>query len=179
MRQCDWLNTTGGPPVVAPDSVARGWGGVDESSVDRFASDFDAACQIADGIKLLTTRHGECLVLGGEPSQTAIVNCDLAGVLIVRWIYANAESDIIDAARALLLSNFGPDPVLLKKQADELIWIFDSACRLEDSSCLDRFEMRAETVKIYSADVEPDPQTQFIAHLFVPVGRGDKPSGRP
>lgn len=87
----EWVNSTGGPLVLAEAEVAQHWQGVSGiSSSDRAMTDYERACQTNEYLQTIHCADGEALILGDEPLQSAISEGADGEPLIIRWGYSNS-----------------------------------------------------------------------------------------
>ena len=107
MDRITWVESGGGPLIVIPVEIAHLWrgdGGLGLPDGDlsmvwetvRKHTDYGRACGVDDYLGVLAVGPGECLVLGDEPLATTFLpNKD--GGLIVRWVHAECEEDVVRA----------------------------------------------------------------------------------
>lgn len=88
----EWVESSGGPLVVIPESVLSSWPGSD-------GDDYDRACEVDDWIGLVPVGEEVGLVLGGEPASTAFLP---QHGLFVRWCAAESEADFLESVGASL-----------------------------------------------------------------------------
>ena len=100
-----WVDSYGGPLIVVPASALDAWGG--DTEAGRVlggtgpADDYDRACAVdayAEAIPV-GDAGAQALVLGDEPALTCYLP-DLSA--FVRWLGADSETELFDAARAAL-----------------------------------------------------------------------------
>jgi Immunity protein 21 len=120
---------------------------------------------------VLVIGPGECLVLGDELMQTTMLPTNDGG-LIVRWMYAESEEEVLRAARSV------PEDVWEETQhrisvGNDGLLIFDSACPGDDlpSICGEgpevswiKVSIPSGTYEVDAADYEPDESTRLILH---------------
>ncbi|MFG3046691.1 Imm21 family immunity protein [Streptomyces sp. NPDC048241] len=125
-----WVQSTGGPLIVVPQSAVNAWSGyTGDGSVLGDADgrdDYDRACEVEDSAGVITVGAGgaTALVLADEPAQTCFLPEEL---LFVRWLAANSEAELFEAARAVLAD---PDTVW----EDNGLWVTDGSAFLMDSA---------------------------------------------
>lgn len=120
-----WVDTTGGPHVLLPHQALPDWNGApvrfDPGRREEWG-DYGRACNVDGYIGLLSVGGVAGLVLGDEPGSTTFhPGLDI----LVRWIAADSEPDII-ALAARGLSQGGWDA--------ELSWDVPGSVLLFDSS---------------------------------------------
>jgi hypothetical protein len=91
----NWIESAGGPLIFVPFEVAAYWGGVRPNSSG--VSDYDRACMIDDELEFVSLGERLALALGDEPFPTMILPRSDGG-LLVRWVYANSDEEIIKLA---------------------------------------------------------------------------------
>jgi hypothetical protein len=82
----EWIQSNGGPLLLLPSELLQQWRGT-------ATSDYERACAVDDEVAALDVGTGVGLVLGDEPHQTSWATADEGG-LLVRWVYADDESDV-------------------------------------------------------------------------------------
>ena len=100
-----WVESMGGPLLVLPVSALGEWGGCTQAGMlagtGDVLDDYDRACEL-DGLAGVIAVGGkgwQGLVLADEPART----CYLPEYrTFVRWLGANSEANLIDAAKDLL-----------------------------------------------------------------------------
>ena len=121
-----WVESAGGPLLVAPVSELARWGGStdDDGPVETWG-DYGRACSVQGYIGVVDVGGQQALVLGDEPASTTYLADER---LFLRWAAADSEADLIAAARRALQDHVQWD------QDEDLIWgvrepvvLFDSA----------------------------------------------------
>ncbi|MEV5574683.1 Imm21 family immunity protein [Spirillospora sp. NPDC052269] len=121
-----WVQSGGGPLLVAPRAVLDRWEGVsdDDGPVETWG-DYGRACSIEGYVGSIPIGDQHGLVLGVEPVSTTFLPDEL---LFLRWAAADSESEIVDAARRAL-----HDGVTWDEDGD-LIWDVPGTAVLFDST---------------------------------------------
>lgn len=116
----EWVESGGGPLLVAPISQLPHWGGAlnDDGSPD----DYSRACAIEGYIGLVAVGARQALVLGDEPATTTYLPEDR---LFLRWSAADSETELVTAARRL---------VHTAAWEEHLAWTVDGPVALFDSA---------------------------------------------
>jgi hypothetical protein len=167
--QLPWVESAGGPLIVMPSSALAKWRGApvdfDPSDLDTWG-DYGRACQIDGYAGTLDAGDDQALVLGDEPASTTYLPEQW---LIVRWIYADSEADVIRLI---------PNAVETANWEDTGTWttggpgkLFDSALagdKLEHEHHL-RVDVAPGTYQVRTAYVEPDDQTALVLVHLVPA----------
>jgi Immunity protein 21 len=100
-----WVESMGGPLLVLPVSALGDWGGCTQAGMlagtGDVRDDYDRACEL-DGLAGVIAVGGmgrQALVLADEPATTRYLP---EYQTFVRWLGADCEADLIDAAKDLL-----------------------------------------------------------------------------
>ncbi|WP_051810036.1 Imm21 family immunity protein [Actinoplanes subtropicus] len=125
-----WVESMGGPLLVMPVSALGEWGGCTQEGMlagtGDVLDDYDRACEL-DGLAGVIAVGGKGrlgLVLADEPART----CYLPEYqTFVRWLGADCEADLVDAAKDLL-----DDPAVDWEECG--IWETDGPAVLMDSA---------------------------------------------
>jgi hypothetical protein len=91
-----WIESGGGPLMIASGSVAPAWSGTRPSMRPAEASDYRRACAIRDDVGTVPIGVADALILGDEPDSTTVVASE-GDIFLVRWRCADSE----DALREL------------------------------------------------------------------------------
>lgn len=96
MRSFSWVESAGGPLLVAPRSELTEWGGStdNDGSVETWG-DYGWACTVEGYIGLVRIGSRQALVLGDEPAPTTYLPTER---LFLRWAAAYSESELLVAA---------------------------------------------------------------------------------
>lgn len=182
MDRMTWVNSGGGPLIVIPSEVAHHWRGDGKLGLHngdlsmvwdtvRKHTDYGRACGVADYLGVLEVGPGECLVLGDEPMLTTILPTN-DGVLIVRWMYAESEEEVLRAAQSLPEDIWEAMSHQVYVGGGGLV-LFDSAYPGDDlpSTCDDgasvpwmKVPVPMGTYEVDTADYQPDASTRLILH---------------
>ena len=73
VTQVEWIESAGGPLLLAPRSSIRDWLGVDGSKVAGLQTDYERACSIQAEIGIIPVGSRSAVVLGDEPDRTALL----------------------------------------------------------------------------------------------------------
>jgi hypothetical protein len=176
-----WVVSGGGPLIVVPSEIAHHWRG-DETTwpptgdldsiweAVRSNSDYGRACGVDDYLGVLACGPGGCLILGDEPMQTTILPAKDGG-LIVRWMWAESDDDVLRAVRSVPEGVWEATPHRFNLGGGGLL-LFDSAYPGDDlpttSEGADvpwlKVAVPSGTFEIDTADYQPDEQTRLILH---------------
>jgi hypothetical protein len=80
-----WIDTTGGPLIVMPQSIVHQWKGIDEHEQEQ--TDYSWACETNGFLKKKSRYQCEMLILNDQPLPTSQYHFD-EGLLLIRWLYA-------------------------------------------------------------------------------------------
>ena len=182
MDSIEWVGTGGGPLIVIPAEIAHHWRG-DEAiwpptgdlsliwETVRKNSDYGRACNVDGYLGVLEVGPGMCLVLGDEPMQTTMLPTE-GGCLIVRWMYAESEEDVLSAARSVPEDLWEETPHRIDVGIGGLL-ILDSAYPGDGrpTACGDganvswlNVALPPGTYTVDTADYHPDDLTRLILH---------------
>ncbi|MCX4811801.1 immunity 21 family protein [Streptomyces sp. NBC_01239] len=156
-----WLETEGGPFLLAPVSLLPSWTG--------YEGDYDF---VIDATEL---GQSECYVipdrnvaiLGDDPLRTTVLE---SRSLIIQWVYSNSEEDILKNSSEIDLDSivWREGPVL---DSDGSFGLVDSATpgveATEESMFV--FEFETGKVRIDSAEVPLAPHCAAKLHRLVPI----------
>lgn len=152
----EWVESSGGPLVVIPESALLSWLGSDG---DEPWADYDSACEVDDWIGLIPVGGEAGLVLGGEPASTAFLP---EHGLFVRWCAAESEAEFLEGVG---------NAVEVADWEAELFWdvsgsvvLFDavwagSECEREDHV---RVPLEPGRYAVRAAYVESNPLTSHV-----------------
>jgi hypothetical protein len=181
MSPIKWVSTGGGPLIVISVEVAQHWGGDGGLGLPngglsmvwetvRWDTDYGRACGVDDYLGVLECGPGECLVLGDEPMATAFLPTE-DGWLIVRWVHAECEEDVLKAIQSVPEGAWETTPHRFQV-GDGGLLLFDSAYPGDDLPSTRiggviswmRVPVPSGTYEIDTADYEPDDHTRSILH---------------
>lgn len=166
MTKVEWIESAGGPLLLAPRSSTKDWYGADGSKVVGSQTDYARACSIDAEVRVIGIGNRSALVLGDEPDRTALIPVkSTSEVLMVRWRWADSEESLLSgllaehAAGALSFVSVGQLPT----SAEEYL-LFDSAC---SGAQIDRYlsiSLQAGRYLIETANFKPDKATCALVH---------------
>lgn len=181
-----WMESNGGPLLLVPGEFLSAWRGIVPPSTgqhieakfrsfpDEPASVYDRACDVEADIGLLEVGAGHGLVVGGDPCGAAWLaseepsseaNKRESGGILVRWVYANGEADVIAALEHVPESAW-KDSGLTLTVGSEPLYLLDAAYNLDDLRGDDHLtiHLQAGTYSIATAEYEPDAHISLILH---------------
>ncbi|MBK6013488.1 Imm21 family immunity protein [Streptomyces sp. MBT53] len=156
-----WLETDGGPFLLAPVSVLPSWTG--------YEGDYDLVIDATD------SGQSECYaipgrnvaILGDESLRTTVLE---SRSLIVQWIYSNSEDDILENSSEIDLDSivWREGPVL---ESDGSLALVDSATPGTEATEENMLVFECETgkVRVDSAEVPLAPHCAAKLHRLVPM----------
>lgn len=96
MNSFSWVESAGGPLLVAPRSELTHWGGsTDNDGPVETWGDYGRACTVEGYIGLVAIGAQQALVLGDEPAPTTYLPTER---LFLRWAASYSESELVAAA---------------------------------------------------------------------------------
>ncbi|UGT55935.1 Imm21 family immunity protein [Nocardia asteroides] len=121
-----WVESAGGPLIIAPESELGHWGGVfDTDGPVEAWGDYGRACSVEGYIGLVAIGSHQALVLGDTPARTTYLP---TGRAFLRWSAGGSEEELVAAALRALQEQIAWDP------DEDLVWevrepvvLFDSA----------------------------------------------------
>lgn len=121
-----WVSSAGGPLIAVPKSELDCWAGVDHNDGPlETGGDYGRACAVEGYIGLVAVGAQQALVFGEEPAMTTYLSAER---LFLRWVGADSEGNLVEAARRVLAA--GP----VWDEDEDLSWevrgpvtLFDSA----------------------------------------------------
>lgn len=188
-----WMQSGGGPLLLVPGEYLPSWEGIDPPSdeqqiearfrwngQDMSPTDYDRACDVERWLGLIDIGVGQGLVLGGEPLGTAWQasipspeSDNKAGGILIRWVYANNEADVIDAIEHVSEVTWQDDGMVLCVGREPL-YLLDAAYagrQLEGDDYL-TIHLSAGKYSIATAEYEPDRRTSLLVHRLTLISGG-------
>ena len=162
----DWIESLGGPLLLAPRSSLKDWLGGYGSKLPGLQTDYARACSIDAGIGKLAIGTRLALVLGDEPDRTALLpGTTSLEALIVRWRWASSEDSLLSRLMAACADgalSFAPACELVTTGEEYVL--FDSAysgAKMQRSLSV---PLNAGRYAIESALFKPDDETCALVH---------------
>ena len=164
MKTVRWIETDGGPLVAMPRSLVCSWMGTEGDEGD---SHYDSACSVADYLGILKIFETDVLVLGDEPLSTTVLS-NKGRTVIVRWVYADAEGDILMALNNLQVPS-KPDERVSVDISESLLMFGASCSGRELDSELESWVINIKPggYEVVTARVEINANTCILVHWFV------------
>ncbi|MGE0759995.1 MAG: Imm21 family immunity protein [Pirellulaceae bacterium] len=157
----DWLDE-GTFHMMLPDRLVNTWRGAGSPDYDRACSESD------EWLTLLTIGDSQGLVLGGDPGMVLVLPCDSELPVLIRWIYADDEQELIDfALRGEPVMDTSPDVVW---ENQDTSWsLFDAAAYPpQDRPGIRRVRLPVGRLRVETAFVEAGANSAVI-HRFTRV----------
>ncbi|TDB90466.1 hypothetical protein E1264_04910 [Actinomadura sp. KC216] len=119
----DWIESGGGPLLLAPASQLAHWRGVedDDGPVETWG-DYGRACAVEGYLGLIKVGALDGLVLGDEPARTTYLPDER---LLLRWSAADSEGELVAAAKRAVTTALWEE---------HLVWDVDGPVVLIDSA---------------------------------------------
>jgi len=180
-----WLESNGGPLLLVPGEHLPSWEGTEPPSdgrqidaqfrwngQDAPATDYDRACDVQGYLGLLDIGAGQGIVLGDEPLGTAWQASAVAGEsddatsgILIRWVYATSEAEVMEALTHVPETAWRDDGLLLSVGREPL-YLLDAAyagSELEGDNHL-TIELLPGRYSMATAEYEPDSHTSLLLH---------------
>jgi len=164
-----WINSVGGPLILIEKRLVLAWHGnsvpaeANSPSNNVYQTDYDRACAVHDYLGVIPVAHGEALVLGDEPMQTAWIALSEQEGLLVRWQWATDESSVVKALRGLAAQSWETEDFVFSTETSDLM-IFDAAFAGDE---IDTNRPVTLSPGVHSLDTgycRPDDETSLILH---------------
>lgn len=131
-----WISTLGGAHILLAEELLSSWRGIvgwrdHRDPLDQ--SDYARACRAAESwLGVIRCGDGQALILGGEFGQIAwLPILERAGGILVQWVYADHEKELLDGALGSLVADALNGSVVEKADlwtgSSGLLRLFDSA----------------------------------------------------
>ncbi len=127
-----WVASEGGPLLLLDRGLSEYWTGVftpganpEEDPLE--GTDYGRACAVEEYLGVVDVGPGRGVVLGDEPTATAWLPVSEGGGVLVRWVAAESEEDVVAALGDLESAEWEPAGVSLEVTSGELV-LFDAAC---------------------------------------------------
>jgi hypothetical protein len=166
----NWIKSGGGPLICLEATLADAWQGIGgslEPNLPPGMTDYDRGCGVDTYLGIISVGGGSALLLGDMPLQTFVWK-DLDEVIIARFIYAEAETELSDIMPTLDRRCFdNPVETLLYTNVDRDMVIFDSAYEgSSDEMKKLTFQLTPGNYRILTCPVEPDKSTSLVLRRF-------------
>lgn len=162
-----WLESTGGPFIMANEEDAKNWHGTNSSLFPDYFSDYEAACACDSYVEKLISNDYSFIIFNDEPYRTSII-VRQDGFFVVRWRWSDSDKEIKPILNKNLAIDFIGDEIMFSVKTGNVV-LFDSS--LDGGELTDKidFSISAGVYRMTSAFYEPDYKTSFLVHRFVLV----------
>lgn len=96
MNNLNWMESGGGPLMLAAASLLAQWSGTASSENREGTTDYQRACAVEDEMDTIGLGDGQAVVLGDEPDRTAMF-LRASDLFLVRWRWASSEEELVSA----------------------------------------------------------------------------------
>lgn len=163
-----WLQPIGEIFVIEDQKYLNKWLGTEGSQFDEADSDYDKSCEITEYIDKISVNNRPILILGDEPMQMIIKECENEHYLI-RWSYASVDFYVEENIQNIALSNqlenqIQPSVEVLFQSNDIVV----HNASITGSSDINTFKIKLNkpNVIVTTYKYEPDEETLMICHRF-------------
>jgi hypothetical protein len=160
-----WLESTGGPLVLIEQAFLPYWHGYEP--INTGVTDYERACKIADYLGTIKVGPGYGVVLGEEPFSTTWWQPDenRAG-LLVRWVYADNEAEVLEAVRSVSTNKWLTMDIEIEMGAGDLV-LFDSASAGSAIDSSITIRLTPGTYRAQTLHYNPNENISLILHQFI------------
>lgn len=161
----EWISSDGGPLIVIEENYLPIWRGASDS-LDGGLADYERVGEITDWLGFINVGAGTVLVLSGDDTATTWLESFTGSQsMLLRWIYANTEDEIINTAQSLFEK--------VKAETNSVSWaikcdlVLLAACEAGEDEMYPRLRIKIPSgnYKISTIEYE-DEQTSVICHCF-------------
>lgn len=164
MKTLEWIESSGGPLLLASELVATKWLGTESSEHSSDLTDYQRACDIIDAIDVVELGHIQAVVLGDEPDRTAFLESPGSpDLFILRWRWAESEESLLHALRSELDQLPFKQSGTFSTIAGEHL-LFDSAYAGEEIGESLRVSLNADKYILETALFQPNKNTCAMVH---------------
>lgn len=162
MKNLEWIESGGGPLLLASETLVAQWRGVESvDDLDR-QTDYERACAVHDEIGTIALGGGQAVVFGDEPDRTAMFvhGHDL---IVVRWRWANSEDELVSALMGFIdRLDFCHSGIFSTVAGSHRL--FDSACSGDDIAQSTRVVLEAGDYELEIAHFAPADSMNALVH---------------
>jgi Immunity protein 21 len=133
MTELKWISSFGGPFILTSESSAEQWFGIDGSSAhaENDSSDYERACAAHGYVSKIDGSPHDVLVLNDGPEDITYASYSPSSGLIVKWMGADSDIQIINSLRDVNLASFTEIPLAYDVHETNLV-AFDSSQTLTE-----------------------------------------------
>lgn len=161
-----WINSGGGPYILATRSSALAWMGTQGLSAgdeSRYENDYERACEGKDYVGVIAGSTHAIWVIT-EPDETAWQSSAPDDLLLIKWIGADSDEQVQAALKNLDTDSFENFPLNIEVPESELL-MFDSAWRLADIG--DNYlELTLQPGRYVVSTLNYEPSDRVSLHLI-------------
>lgn len=166
MNNLNWMESGGGPLLLAATPLLAHWSGTAPSERTAGETDYQRACAVGNEIDTIDLGDAQAVVLGDEPNRT-VMFLRASDLLLVRWRWANSEEELLAALRdALDQLSFISAGTFLTVPGEHLL--FDSAFSGTEVAESSSVILEASDYAIDTATFEPSSSTSALIHRLRP-----------
>ncbi len=170
-----WINSAGGPLVLSEEQSLTNWGGIFNprtgiAEPEGTETDYARAGQVEGFLGRILIGAVEALVLWGEPTPTSWVPDAGGGGMLVRWIAAEDERELLDWLPKIPDAAFQSDGPFSVQGS---LLLFDSAFAgrnvkkwPDDYLSID---LNPGVYEVMTAIFEPDERNWMVVHRLRPL----------
>lgn len=160
----NWIESGGGPLVLMDGDFMLAWHGTDVVGASG-PSDYDRACAVDDYCQTIPVdNNAKAVVLGDEPTRTAIARHDDQCCMLIRWRWAPSELDILRAIANIEGVKFNATPPMTIHLPTGRIVMFDAAFPGGQAPDILDADLLPGTYEISTALYEPHEELSLILH---------------
>lgn len=166
-----WISSLGGPLILMERHTLTDWkgdSGHENAHHQNFVSDYDRAGEIEDYVGLLDVGEYTALVLS-MPDHTSYVSINSGMFLLVRWIGADSEEQILNTLRKLNLDQPWIDTnVRIRFRSSELV-LFDSVYAGNEVTDSLIMNISPGNYRVSILSYQPNIQTDLLLILIAKI----------
>lgn len=162
MNQIQWIESDGGPLLLASKRAVQEWTGVHAANNINGVTDYERACAVQEEIDVIPIRSMWGVVLGDEPDRTGLFQ-GLSDLLLVRWRWAESEDSLLSVVRlAIDRLQFVASGIFTTQPGEHVL--FDSACSASEIVKSINFILTSNKYYLETALLQPDKNICALIH---------------
>ncbi|MEM7231529.1 MAG: Imm21 family immunity protein [Planctomycetota bacterium] len=162
----DWIQSKGGPLLLAEERLLPVWGGFASGSGHEFETDYDLACSAVEYSELIRFRGEVAVSIGDEPFSTAISRLETSTFELVAWSFADNEPAVLEHLSRRPDDLFQSAPTFDYPVHSARLVLFDSAAPGSEADSSLRLDVEPGTYRVCSKYWQPDENTGLVLHRF-------------
>lgn len=162
MKPLKWISSTGGPLIIMGKESSTVWLGDAIGSQEETKTHYQLACDIEGLWGLLKVEGNTAIVLADEPSLTTwIPDKDNLGGIIVRWIYADSEEEVLKHLTSIPKSAWNNEGEI--NIDSEELYVFDSVEPLQEAmeENVLSVSLKKGIYELFTQEFKPDENTHL------------------